>query len=125
MAATQIQHPITDHLWQLGFTIKAKADRMLVPLPMPDGSTLVTHFEIEALPERGEARRLFSRKGASRAEIKTNVPLEALLAEHEHGDSGLQDIYIEKCAAILLEMLTATEPTLRQPRIPNGGAPQP
>ncbi len=114
--ATATKYPITDHLWHLGFTLKSKAERLPLNIPTDEGE-LVTTFQIEALPERGEARRHFSRKGPARAELKTNVPIETLQHEREQGDLTLRHIYTEKCAAILLEMLTKEAPTLSQPKV--------
>lgn len=79
MPATRVQHPITDHLWQIGFTLKSKAERMPLSIPTENGE-LVTTFQVEALAERGVARR-----------------------------------HTEKCAAILLDMLKAEEPSLSLP----------
>lgn len=116
MSATRVQPttPMADHLWQIGFTLKAKADRLPVGIPTEDG-LLITNFELLALPERGEARRLFAGKGPAKSEVKSNVPIEQLQAERERGDSTLQDLYTEKCAANLFEMLRAASPQVRQP----------
>jgi hypothetical protein len=106
--------PYTDHLWQIGFTLKAQADRLPVAISTDEGM-LVTNFELLALPERGEARRLFAAKGPARSEVKSNVPLERLQAERERGDSTLKDLYTEKCAVNLFDMLAAAAPQIRRP----------
>lgn len=112
--------PITDHLWQLGFTLKSKAERMPVPIPTEKGDLLVTTFEVIANPERGEARRLFAAKGPARAEVKSNVPIEKLLHDQERGDTALRDLYTEQCAAVLLEMLVADSPQISRPGVDRG-----
>jgi hypothetical protein len=118
MPATKTLSPYTDHLWQVGFTLKAKADRLPIEIQTDEGS-LVTNFELLALPERGEARRLFAAKGPAKSEVKTNIPIERLQSEHERGDSTLKDLYTEKCAVNLFEMLAAAAPQIRRPRPTN------
>jgi hypothetical protein len=112
--ALALKFPYTDHLWQIGFTLKAKADRLPVAIPTDEGM-LVTNFELLALPERGEARRLFAGKGSAKSEVKSNLPLERLQAERDRGDSSLKDLYTEKCAVNLFEMLLAAAPQVRRP----------
>lgn len=109
------ENPITDHLWQLGFDIKSQVHRLPAPI-VTEGEAFYTSFEVTIYPERGEARRHFSRKGPARAEVKSNLVFEAFLAEQEARGTELKDIYTEKCAVILLDMLTAEVPTLSQPK---------
>jgi hypothetical protein len=115
---TQVQStiPITDSLWSLGFTIKAKADRLPVEISDGQGNTFKTNFEITAYPERGEARRLFAAKGPAKSEVKSNLPFEHFLAEQEQGTTDLKDLYTEQCARHLFEMLQGEAPTLSKPR---------
>jgi hypothetical protein len=108
---TATKYPLTDHLWQLGFRLSSQADRLPAPLVVDD-EALYTNFKVTVYPERGEARRLFGRKGPAAAEVKSNLPLEVFLAEQEQRSTELKDTYTEKCAAILLDMLAAAEPTL-------------
>ena len=116
MSATHKQHatPYTDHLKLLGFDLKLKADRLDVVIPSDEGD-FVTNFEMTAYPERGEARRLFAGKGAAKAEVKSNVDLEAFIYEREHGATTLKDIYTEKCCRGLMDMLTMAAPTISKP----------
>jgi hypothetical protein len=118
MSATQIQSktPITDHLWALGFTIKAKADRLPIEISDSEGNTFKTSFEITAYPERGEARRLFAAKGPAKSEVKSNLPIEHFLTEQEQGTTTLKDLYTEKCAKGLFEMLQGQAPTISKPK---------
>jgi hypothetical protein len=115
MSATSVQHPITDHLWQLGFNLESKAERMPAPIVAED-EAFYTTFAVTAYPERGEARRLFAAKGPAEAEVKSNLVLEVFLSEQEQGIARLKDLYTEKCAAVLLDMLKAAAPTLTMPR---------
>jgi hypothetical protein len=112
MPAAGIQYPITDHLWQLGFNLKTLASPLPIVIGDEEGNQFFTQFELMAYPERGEARRHFSRKGPCRAEVKSNYAVDYFRLK----DSMLTAIYTEKCAAILLEMLTREVPTLSQPR---------
>jgi hypothetical protein len=109
--------PITDHLWSLGFTIKATADRLPIEIAAGEGQTFKTNFEITAYPERGEARRLFAAKGPCGAEVKSNIPLEVFQAEQEAGRTDLKDRYTEQCAKHLFEMLNAEAPTISKPTV--------
>jgi hypothetical protein len=120
MSTTRVESrtPLTDHLWKIGFTLKAKADRLPIAIPTDEGA-LVTNFELLALPERGEARRLFAAKGAVKSEVKSNVPLERLQAERDRGDSTLKDLYTEKCAVNLFDLLAAAAPQIRRPGTTN------
>ena len=114
MAATAVQHPYTDHLKCLGFDLKLKADRLPEPIPSDEGD-FVTNFEVTALPERGEARRLFAGKGAAKSEVKSNVNLESFIYERERGIHRLKDLYTEKCAQSLFGMLADAAPTISRP----------
>ena len=117
MTATRVETttPTTDHLWAIGFTIKAKADRLPVEIADGAGNTLKTNFEITAYPERGEARRLFAAKGPCKAEVKSNLPLEYFQIEQKQGTTDLKDLYAEQCAEHLFEMLKAEAPTISNP----------
>ncbi len=120
MPATRVQTktPITDHLRAIGFTMKAKADRLAVELPaISEGGTLKTNFEITAYPERGEARRLFTAKGPCKAEVKSNIPLGKFEREQQLGRTDLKDLYTEQCAKHLFEMLRGEAPTLSSPKV--------
>lgn len=107
MPATQPRSatPLTDHLWSMGFNVEAKADRLAIPLDDGNGNLFVTSFEIRAYPERGEARRHFAGAGPVFAEVKSNVPLEQFQAELDNRGTGLKDLYTERCAKAMLEML--------------------
>lgn len=117
MTAVAVSTPCTDHLWSLGFTIKAKADRLPIEICDGEGNTFKTSFEITAYPERGEARRLFAAKGPAKSEVKSNLPLEHFLAEQEQGTADLKDLYTEQCARHLFEMLKGQAPTISKPRV--------
>jgi hypothetical protein len=114
VTATATATPYTDHLWLLGFTIKSRADRLPLPITTEQGE-LVTNFVVTALPERGEARRLFGRKGPACSEAKSNIPLEKLLHDQEHGDTRLKELYVERCCFTLFEMLSAAAPHISKP----------
>lgn len=107
MTATQLRAttPLTDHLWAMGFNVESKAERLAIPLDDGNGNLFVTSFEIRAYPERGEARRHFAGAGPAFAEVKSNVPLEQFQAELDNKQTGLKDLYTERCAKALLEML--------------------
>jgi len=107
------QYPLTDHLWQLGFSVEPKVHRLPAPIVVDD-EAFYSNFELTVYPERGEARRLFGLKGPARAEVKCNLPFEAFLAEQDQGITDLKDLYTEKCAEILLSMLKADAPTLSE-----------
>lgn len=117
MTATRVESatPITDYLWSIGFTIKAKVDRLDLEIPDGQGGTLKTNFEITAYPERGEARRLFSRKGPAKAKVKSNLPFEQFAYEQEHRITTLKDLYTESAAVVLFEMLKEQAPTISEP----------
>jgi hypothetical protein len=119
VSATRIETttPITDHLWAIGFTIQAKADRLPVEIADGEGNTFKTNFEITAYPERGEARRLFAAKGPAKSEVKSNLPLEHFLSEQEQGTTMLKDLYTEQCARHLFEMLQGQAATISKPAL--------
>lgn len=114
------EHPITDHLWQLGFDLKRELNRYPEPIVQRDaihGDTILyCSFKVTAYPERGEARRLFGRKGPAASMVSSNLPLEEFGAEKDRGETQLRDIYTEKCAEVLLDMLRAADPTVSQPK---------
>lgn len=114
-AAAAIAMPYTDHLKSIGFDLKLKADRLDVVIWNDDGPDFVTNFELTAFPERGEARRLFAGKGAAKAEVKSNVDLEAFIYEREHGSTTLKDLYTEKCCRVLMDMLAMVAPQISKP----------
>jgi hypothetical protein len=107
MSATQLRSttPLTDHLWSMGFNVESKAERLALPLDDGNGNLFVTSFEIRAYPERGEARRHFAGAGPVFAEVKSNVPLEQFIREQRNGNTDFKDLYTERCAKAMLEML--------------------
>lgn len=115
--ASAVATPYTDHLWSIGFTLKPKAERLPLPIDDGQGNVFVTGFEITACPERGEARRLFAAKGPSKAEVKSNLPLEHFQIEQEQRRTTLKDLYTEQCARSLFEMLSSVAPTISRPRV--------
>lgn len=92
----------TERLLAMGFRLSFKVERLDIPIASEDGDAFVTRAELTAYPERGKARRQFSRKGPARAEVRANVPLEFFAAEKDRGDRRLRDIYSEKCAEVML-----------------------
>ncbi len=106
--------PITDHLWQLGFNLSFRVERL--PVPWSDGEhTFVSKCFLVASPERGEARRLFGRKGQMASEVVSNVPLEVFGQEKDEGRTQLKDRYTEKCAKTIFDALKAEVSTLPKP----------
>jgi hypothetical protein len=107
MSANRLQSttPLTDHLWQMGFNVESKAERLAVPLDDGNGNLFLTSFEIRAYPERGEARRHFAGAGPAFAEVRSNLPLEQFQHELDRKQTALKDLYTERCAKVMLEML--------------------
>lgn len=114
--ASAVATPYTDHLWSLGFTLKSKAERLPLPVDDGQGNVFLTTFEITVYPDRSEARRLFAAKGPSKAEVKSNLPLEHFQIEQEQRRTTLKDLYTEQCAKSLFEMLASVAPTISTPR---------
>jgi hypothetical protein len=92
--------------FELDFSVKTMEQPVIDP---ESGTLLLTQCELLAIPVRRPATKLPDPVGAS---CLSNMPLEGFIAEADHGDANLRNIYAEKCAKTALEMLASRHPGL-------------
>lgn len=106
---------MTDHLWQIGFNLLFKVERLALPI-VAEGQTFPTQCKLEAFPERGEARRHFAGAGPAVGSVYCN--LDPAFFDVDHLKTKMvKDGYRERCAMALFDLLIARTPTLRKPDI--------
>lgn len=96
--------PNTAKLLELGFDLGFTIEREDPPIGNgPDH--FISRAKLLATPARGEALRRFSTNGQASGETLSNLDVEAFAYELSQGGRALRDLYTEKCARQVLNLV--------------------